>query len=425
MVRRHHGPNPTAKGVDTDTGAGPDPPRPSPAPDASLRLIADTIADVLWLAEPATGRVLYVNPAFEQVWGLPREQLYIDPSLWCGAVDPSDRPEVERRFSTIEHTGRFEADYRIHRRDGQVRWVRDRGWVLSATADRPAYLAGMARDVTQLKQLEHDAEAEHQRQHRAQQQAMASLESLLGVVAHELRTPLSAVRVMTELMLQSAREPDGEFDAMMRIHQEVVRMSELVHDMLETARQNGDGSTWQWSRFELGPVVEDCLRCVRPLLDPDRVSLDAYTEPADLAMHGDAASIRRLTINLLSNAAQHTPDGAIQLVIEQIEPTGDAAPMRQVRIVVHDTGCGIDPKHLPLLGRPFATNSARVGSGYSRGTGLGLAICCGIVAAHGGRIELSSQPGSGTSINIVLMADADGPQPGKVGIEVMREANAP
>lgn len=108
-------------------------------PAQALPLIAGAIQDVVWLAEPVTHRIHYVNHAFERIWGYSAEQLYADCNLWKSAIDPADRAEVERRFGDIDRLGKYEADYRIHRPDGQMRWIRDRGWLAPATDTGPAW----------------------------------------------------------------------------------------------------------------------------------------------------------------------------------------------------------------------------------------------------------------------------------------------
>lgn len=367
------------------------------------------------LVDPADGRIIRANRAAESFFAAQRHQLkaltlYDLSTTEAGAVHSAMQLAVADKPLSFEMVARLvsgeQRDVEVHA--GPVQW------------NGRTILFCIIHDVTRRKELEHAAAVEQERERQEHQSAMRSLESLLGVVAHELRTPLSAVRVIAELMMQSA-ETNGEHgENLNRIHQEVVRMSDLVNDLLETARQQGDNSRWRWRSFALKPLVEECLDCIRPLLDPGRVALDAWIEPEDMAMQGDRDSIRRLLINLLSNAAQHTGDGLIQLVVEK-EETEQADGMDQIRFVVHDTGEGIAPEHLPLLAKPFAINSARIGDGFGKSTGLGLTICRGIVAAHGGRMMVSTQPGSGTSFTVLVPAATPGPQNREIEIEINEE----
>ena len=122
-------------------------------------------------------------------------------------------------------------------------------------------------------------------------------------------------------------------------------------------------------------------------------------------MSGDADALRRLMINLLSNAQKHTPTGRIHLAVRAY--SDDSA--RWVALRVTDTGTGIDPEVVPRLGQAFALNSGPVGSDPASGTGLGLAICRGIAEAHGGGLRFSSMQGQGTTVTAVLRADLPGP----------------
>ena len=112
-----------------------------------LRQMAEAIEEVFWLRDPASREMLYVSPAFEEIFGRPVEELYEEPRLWLRQVHPDDRDRVRRAAFGGEDFG-FEEEFRIVRPDGEVRWIRDRGFPVETADGEVRRVAGVARDVT-------------------------------------------------------------------------------------------------------------------------------------------------------------------------------------------------------------------------------------------------------------------------------------
>jgi PAS domain S-box-containing protein len=232
--------------------------------------------------------------------------------------------------------------------------------------------------------------------------AVSAMDRVLGVVGHELRTPLAATRVTAELLLMDGMRQADEGEKLLRsVHDEVVRMGTMVNDLLEVARLNSGTTKWNWSTVLLAKVCEEAAASVQPLIDPTRVELRVESATPGLIMRGDPEAIRRLVINLLSNAYKHTPAGSIRVSVTAKEDGGE----RYVQLEVADTGTGMSQEVAARLGEAFVLNSGMIGGDYVKGSGLGLAICKGIVGAHGGRISVASAKGAGTTVAVLLRAD--------------------
>jgi signal transduction histidine kinase len=263
-------------------------------------------------------------------------------------------------------------------------------------------MIGSMLDLTARERAE-----ELERERAALARSVASMDQVLGIVGHELRTPLAGLRAMSEFLLTDGAQEAPEYGQFVRgIHDEVVRMSGTVHNLLEAARLNSGKARWNWSAFAVGDVCADAVESVRPVVDAGRVALGLTVDPPDLTMRGDADAVRRLVLNLLSNAHKHTARGEIAVRAWAVTTAGGATT---VRVEVRDTGTGIAPEVRARLGEAFALNSGVVGKTYVTGTGLGVAICKGLVAAHGGTIEIDSEPGRGTRFTATLLADLPGP----------------
>lgn len=118
--------------------------------EARFRQLADNIDEVFWMADANTHQVLYYSPAYERVWGGAREQAYAQPDTWSKSIHPEDRPRVDSALVQLRH-GPATAEYRIHRADGQVRWIRDRAFPVRDASGTVIRFAGIAEDFTERK----------------------------------------------------------------------------------------------------------------------------------------------------------------------------------------------------------------------------------------------------------------------------------
>ena len=235
-------------------------------------------------------------------------------------------------------------------------------------------------------------------------EAVAGMEQVLGVVGHELRTPLAALRAISEFLMTDGARNTAEASQFMReISEEVDRMSDTVNNLLEAARINSGRARWNWSEVDVSEIIREAISSIEPLIDSRRVRIGVITDDTAQYMMGDADAIRRLLINLLSNARKHTPRGSIDVTLRKYADAGGS----WIELGVSDTGYGIPPEITARLGEAFALNSGVVGSNHISGTGLGLAICSGIANAHGGNLLIKSVQGQGTTVTARLRSDLD------------------
>ena len=230
----------------------------------------------------------------------------------------------------------------------------------------------------------------------AMEERRASEEALrrfLADASHELRTPLTSIRGYAELFRRGAdASPEDTALAMRRIEQESERMGALVDDLLFLERA-GRGRPVTREPVDLTGVVTDAVHDARAADRSRQIELDA---PAGLVVVGDEARLRQVFANLLSNAREHTPAGTP--VDVRVRTEGGWAV-----VVVEDRGPGIGSEHLPHIFEPFYRVDPSRGRSKGEmkhegsGTGLGLAIVAAVAVAHGGRIEVTSEPGAGTT----------------------------
>jgi signal transduction histidine kinase len=260
---------------------------------------------------------------------------------------------------------------------------------------------GAVSDITEQKRI-----AELELERRGLQDAVKSLEQVLGIVGHELRTPLAGLRAMTDFLMEPTARGTPEWDRFLHsLGEEVIRMSDTVDSLLEAARLNSGRARWNWSKFKLEPICREVTEGVRMRMRNERVRVSYQLDSPGIFMQGDAGGLRRMLLNLVSNAWKFTESGEIQLRLRS-ESVDDE---KWVELRVIDTGVGIAPDILSRVGDAFALNSGVVGENCVSGTGLGLAICKGIAAAHAGSLRIDSVLGQGTTVIVRLRADLPSP----------------
>lgn len=229
------------------------------------------------------------------------------------------------------------------------------------------------------------------------QQAFDRLSQVSAELAHELRTPLSNFRGEAQVALSRARSAE-EYRAVLESGlEETERLLRLIQDILFLARTEQTGLPRR-QRLSLRQTLEPVVEFYQPLAEDRGVNLRCEGEAF---MEGEPRLLQRAVGNLLANAIRHTPAGGLVAVQLETLPDGSA------EISVHDTGQGIPPEEQPRIFERFYRAAGRRDPTRG-GTGLGLAIVRSIVRAHGGRIDLWSEPGMGARFTLRFPAGNSG-----------------
>ena len=214
--------------------------------------------------------------------------------------------------------------------------------------------------------------------------------------AHELRTPVSVLLTQTQTVLNRERSAAEYREAVEACQRAAQRMRRLLESLLELARLDAGQETLQRMPFDLARTAADCVEQIRPLAAERGITLHTEFSAADCL--GDSERIAQVVTNLLSNAIHYNRENGLVRVRTNRE--GSFAT-----VTVTDDGPGIAPEHKAhIFDRFYRVDAART-TAQGR-TGLGLAICKSIVEAHGGTIEVSSQPGQETTFTVRLPASA-------------------
>ena len=255
--------------------------------------------------------------------------------------------------------------------------------------------------IVQRKQLIEDLEQAN----KELREANALRDAFIQVASHELRTPLQIATGFSELASRDKSVPPPLKDYLERVNRALKRLSYLVTQLTTMLEAGQFEQRLNLKDVEIAEVIREAVEDVRPFVElrHEKLVLDVPQTLGVLSI--DAEKIRDAVNHLLLNAVKFTPDGGTITVAARAN--GDTTSIR-----VSDTGCGIDPAHLPRIGEAFFTgyDVTHHSSGHfehgRQGLGLGLSVVKSFVAMHGGMFDISSELRCGTTVTITLPAAA-------------------
>jgi two-component system phosphate regulon sensor histidine kinase PhoR len=222
-------------------------------------------------------------------------------------------------------------------------------------------------------------------------------QDFIANASHELRTPVTSVKVLLENLMEGAKDDPAVRDEFIAdAAREIDRMHDLVNELLDLAALESGRNQLELSKFDVKSVIEDAVSTVTPQAKQRDVNLEMEVPGAPVSLEADKSRLRQVMVNLVANAVKFTPAGG-QVTVRVSQENG------HVRIGVSDSGIGIPAKDLPHIFDRFF----RVTRGRSRlqgGSGLGLTIVKAAIDAHRGDIGVESTEGQGTTFTITLPA---------------------
>jgi PAS domain S-box-containing protein len=358
------------------------------ASEERFRQLAENIHEVFFIFSADTREILYLSPAYEEIWGRTCDSLYRDPLSFLDAIHPDDRERVAREMLRRTEGPGF-GEFRIVRPDDTVGWVWVRTFPIRSQGGEVYRIAGVAEDVTERKLAEEEV-------HKAleQERELNDLKSrFVSMMSHEFRTPLTAILTSTELLqyyhhkLTEARQAE-HFN---RIRSSVKNMTQMLEDILLLGKSDT-------GKLQSNPEPLDLVAFCRDLAEEMQLSA-GNQHTIEFIAHGDGANarldpklLRQILANLLSNAMKYSPSSdAVHFEMRREDG--------HVVFSVRDQGIGIPPEE---HARMFETFHRARNVGAIPGTGLGLAIVKRSVDLCVGMIAFDSAVGLGTTFTIAL-----------------------
>ncbi len=368
-----------------------------------FRSIVQHLSDIVWVVD-RDSVILYETPSSPRVLGAAPGGLVgkrlldmVHPDDLATASEAFD--EVLRKENPYQPTG-----YRMRHADGH--WVRLES-IASNMLDHPALrgIVVVSRDVTERW----EAEQERRRLEDAllQSEKMRAIGQLAGGIAHDFNNLLTGILGYANMLKLGLPPGTSEHHAAKTIEKAAERAADLTGQLLGFARRGKN----RVAAVDVHETLQEVVQLLSRSFDRNiRIRLDLHAgRPVTM---GDPNQLQQVFLNLMMNARDAMPDGGELAIQTDMVDLDDAfcrnhagcAPGTYVKASVADTGHGIPSEHIERLFEPFFTTKKQ-----GQGTGMGLAMVYGILADHGGAIDVASQVGVGTTVTVYLPASAQDP----------------
>ena len=357
-----------------------------------LELVLESATESLWEYDMPNRR-LRIRGGMGTRFGLPSGQL--SDSEFRRRIHPDDLPQALAQIERVSRglQQRYEAEYRFADTQGHYHWLLSRGRVLEHDPDTGVakILAGTHVDIDALKRVEEELRA-------ATLQAQAASEAkgrLLSGISHELRTPLNAILGFAQLMRMDC-DDESQSEAAEYLDEILLasrHLNQLLGEILEWSSLQNEPAQLELQAVDVCKLMRECAELVSLEVQQRGLHLQLQLPDEPLQVLAEPRRLRQVLLNLLSNAMKYNvPDGHISLRTE-------TSP-GHVRLLVEDTGLGIEPAQQAQVFEPFQ----RLGRENSmiQGTGIGLSLCLEFARLMNGQLGLHSEPGVGSRFWIEL-----------------------
>ncbi len=357
-----------------------------------LELVLESATESLWEYDMPNHR-LRIRGGMGTRFGLPSGQL--SDSEFRRRIHPDDLPQALAQIERVSRglQQRYEAEYRFADTQGHYHWLLSRGRVLEHDPDTGVakMLAGTHVDIDALKRVEEELRA-------ATLQAQAASEAkgrLLSGISHELRTPLNAILGFAQLMRMDC-DDESQSEAAEYLDEILLasrHLNQLLGEILEWSSLQNEPAQLELQAVDVYNLMRECAELVSLEVQQRGLHLQLQLPDEPLQVLAEPRRLRQVLLNLLSNAMKYNvPNGHISLRTE-------TSP-GHVRLLVEDTGLGIEPAQQAQVFEPFQ----RLGRENSmiQGTGIGLSLCLEFARLMNGQLGLHSEPGVGSRFWIEL-----------------------
>ncbi len=377
--------------------------------EEKYRDLVENIIDVIYAVDHK-GVITYVSPSVISMLGYQPEEIQGRP--FFDFIHPEDLPRVNEIFREVL-VGKIEpSEYRILRKSGATLWIRSSSRPIYE-GKQPVGLRGVLVDITESRLLQDQLR---------QAQKMEAIGTLAGGVAHDFNNILGIIVGNTELAMDDVPDWNPAHHNLEEVRKACLRARDMVRQILAFSRHTDQ----KLDAVNINPIIRESLRLIRSSI-PTTIDIRQNIPRDTGIIKADPTQINQILINLCTNAAHAMGDngGVLEVGLENAELNEETvtrypnlSPGRYVRLWVKDTGHGIEPDHLERIFDPYFTTKD-----VDEGTGMGLAVVHGIVKNHDGAIRAWSEPGKGTTFEVLFPIVGGDVEPRKKTYEPIPKGN--
>ena len=364
--------------------------------EKKYRTIVENAAGGIYQITPE-GHFLSVNPALVKILGYEsQEQLLREVKN----VNEDIYSDSQARIAFLANVAGSDEAVNIEMeaicKDKSTIWISENARAVKNEEGDILYYEGSIEDVSSRKQTEEElkeAKIKSDLANRAKSEFLANM-------SHELRTPLNAIIGFSEIIKNQVFGPIGQdayHEYARDIHDSGKKLLEVINNILDVSRIEVGDRQLNESLVDLQKVVPMCLKLMDPKFEAKKIKIVFDSEQVYPRIVGEELGIKQMIMNLLSNAIKYSSeDGVITVACETEDNT------QELKISITDTGVGMDDEELSNALAPFNSNQPLQAGWNGTGTGLGLTLVDSLIKLHGGRLDLVSKKGIGTTATLVF-----------------------
>ncbi|MEW6732945.1 MAG: ATP-binding protein [Acidobacteriota bacterium] len=359
--------------------------------------IVESLPVYIYSARVVNGKVIpeYYSPVVERITGYRPAEFMADPMFWLSIVHEEDRARIAAEIATNQHRDHHISEYRIVRKDGAIRWLRDQLLIFFDNEGQAISYFGAVDDISDRKEIEHRlAEANARLLEVSEMKARFTSQ-----LVHDIRSPLTSILGTLELLaLNGKGEPlpaEIQDDVVLGAIKSAEQINNLAEDLLTLTKLEAHKYPLDKAPMQLAELVARSIKIMAGAAAARQIRLELSIEADETdslpLIFIDSSLVERAIINLISNAIKFTPLGGrvdVQVAEEQ----------EHLIVTVTDTGIGIPAEALSHI---FEMYWQAPGAQKS-GMGLGLAFVRVVASEHGGEVRVTSTPGNGSRFQLYL-----------------------
>lgn len=360
--------------------------------EIKFRQLAENLNDVVWLRRG--DEIIYINPAFDEMFGIPREAFIENSKLLFKIMHPEDIQKYREALHAKEYieTGKFYCEYRIIKPQNDIRWIIVKSSpVIDSNGNQTAYWVGFAFDITKLKNIETELIAAKEKAEESDRLKSAFLANM----SHEIRTPMNGILGFTDLLLDPDLNSEEKENYIKIVHKSGQRMLNTVNDIVEISKIEAGLVELRYEITDFNNRVEELVQFFTPEANRKglKIILEKLLPEGNKNLYTDQNKLDSILTNLIKNAIKYTLDGTITIGCQIKGP--------DIEFYINDTGIGIPKHRQKAIFNRFEQADIK-DTRVFEGSGLGLAISKSYVEMLSGKIWVESEEGKGSAFYFTL-----------------------